>query len=128
MIVRLDLKGNAPIFSDIHDTRILARRHDNAFAGRWQPLEMHARRFIRAMLRPHYAEDAEFSQIRVAAQNLDDSIKFTGREIVLFEYLGRDSGHQFNISGQSEFKSVSLSVSFIKSRQTNKPKLFRKPI
>ncbi len=36
MIVRFDLKRDAPIVADVHDARIFSRRHDDALARRRQ--------------------------------------------------------------------------------------------
>ncbi len=62
MIVRLDLEGAGPAIADIDDAGILARALQHQLAARGQPLQMHARRFVGAVLAPHHAEDAEFGE------------------------------------------------------------------
>ena len=59
-------------------------------AARRQAFEMDPRRFVRAVLRPHHAENAELGQIRLAAEDLTLSLQILRREVVLFERLGGD--------------------------------------
>src|SRR5205823_10350021 len=75
---------------------ILTRPLHHALATRRQTLQMHARRFVRAVLTPHHAEDAKFGERGfAAAEKLLDLLVFIGREAVLpedFRRKGRDQG------------------------------------
>ena len=70
MVVALDLERARPAVAHVDDARILARPLDNASgtfgprAARRQPLQVYAAGFVRAMLRPHHAEDAQLGQAR----------------------------------------------------------------
>ena len=56
--------------------------HDQ-FAARGQALQMNAGRFVRAVLAPHHAENAEFGQRRLAtAEQLLDFFVFLRRDAV----------------------------------------------
>ncbi len=44
------------------------------------------------MLGPHHREDAEFDEVRLAAERFQDAIIFIGRETVLGDHFGRDAG------------------------------------
>jgi hypothetical protein len=62
---------------------------------------MYARRFIRAVLAPHHAEDAEFGECRLAlAEKLLDLLVFFGREAVLPESLRRKGRGQRGSHGE----------------------------
>src|SRR5580693_3327838 len=84
MVVRFDFEGARPSFADIDDARVLARPLHNATAASGQPLQMHARRLVGAVLAPHHAENAEFGDGRLAsAEKLFDLLVFFRREAVL---------------------------------------------
>jgi hypothetical protein len=68
MVVRLDLEGGAPTVAHVHDSGVLAGRDDDALARRRQTLQMHARRLVRAVLRPHHGEDAKLHVRGLAPQ------------------------------------------------------------
>ena len=44
---------------------------------------MDARGFVGAVLAPHHAEDAEFGEVRIAAEDFLDARVFVGGEAVL---------------------------------------------
>src|SRR5262249_53903375 len=54
MVVRFDLEGNAPIAAYIDYTRILAGSLKNTITACRKAFQMHARRFVGAVLRPHH--------------------------------------------------------------------------
>src|SRR5271156_5021837 len=60
VVVRFDLESTGPAIADIDDARVLSWTLEYAFAACRQAFQMHARRFVRAMLAPHHAEDAKF--------------------------------------------------------------------
>ena len=89
MIVRLDLESAGPAVADVDDAGILARALHHQLAARRQPLQVHARRLVGAVLAPHHAEDAEFGERGFAsAEQLFDFFVFVGREAVLPDDLG----------------------------------------
>ncbi len=97
--MRLDLEGAGPAVADVDDAGVLARPLQHALAARGQALQVHARRFVGAVLAPHHAEDAEFGERGLApAEQLLDLLVFVGREAVLPEGFrgkgrGQGSGH-----------------------------------
>src|SRR5713226_5929299 len=92
MIVRLDLERASPAVADVDDARVLARALHHAAAARRQALQVHARRFVRTVLAPHHAEDAQLSKRWLAlSKQLLDLFVFFGRESVLSDELRRDS-------------------------------------
>src|SRR5437016_2831311 len=50
VIVRFDLKGAGPAVADVDDAGILSRPLQHALAPRGQALQVHARRFVGAVL------------------------------------------------------------------------------
>ena len=89
MIVGLDLESAGPAIADVDDARILTRPLHHEPAARRQPLQVHPRRFVGAVLAPHHAEDAKFGERGLAsAQQLLDFFVFVGREAVLPDDLG----------------------------------------
>ncbi len=92
MIVRFDLEGAGPAVANVDDARIFSRALQHAAAVCGQPLEMHARRFVRAVLAPHDTEDAEFGKRRLAsAEQRLDSLVFVRRQPVTAQGFGGDS-------------------------------------
>ena len=92
VVVRLDLEGAGPAVANVDDAGVLARPLHHQLAARGQPLQMHARRFIRTMLAPHHAENAQLSKPRLAPQRgLDPFILFR-RNAVLGDDLRRNGG------------------------------------
>ncbi len=62
VIVRFDLERAGPAVADVDDAGVLSRALQDELAARGQPLQVHARGFVGAVLAPHHAEDAEFGQ------------------------------------------------------------------
>src|SRR5579863_7238117 len=91
MIVRLDLECAGPSIADVDDARVLPRALHDATAARGQTFQMHAGRFVRAVLAPHYAENAELGDGGLAsAEKLFDLLVFFRRESVLPDDLRSD--------------------------------------
>ena len=102
MIVRLDFESAGPAVADIDDAGILAGPLQHALAARGQPLQMHARRFVGAVLAPHHAENAEFGESRfAAAEKLLDFFVLVRSKAVLPEGLRRKSRGQRGGHGRS---------------------------
>ena len=105
VIVRFDLECDAPIVADVHDARVFARWNNNAFACRGQSFQMIARRFLTAMLRPHYGKNSEFGHGRSASHYFQNFFVFFRRQSVLSDNFGGDFrfvGHQFVIFEKNE--------------------------
>ena len=64
--MRFDFERARPAIADIDDAGVFSRSLQDELAARRQALQMDARRFIRAVLAPHHAENAEFGQGRLA--------------------------------------------------------------
>src|SRR5580700_5049039 len=96
MIVRFDFEGAGPSITDIDNAGVLARPLDDAPAAGRQPLQMHARGFVGAVLAPHHAEDAQLGDSRLAsAEKRFYLLVFFRREAVLandFWSNGKDGG------------------------------------
>src|SRR5262249_52123213 len=82
MIVRFDLECGAPSVTHVYHACILSRRHNHALACSGETFEMHPRRLIGTMLRPHHREDSEFDQVRLASKQLFDTVEFFDSEIM----------------------------------------------
>src|SRR5262249_47658804 len=92
VVVRLDFESARPTITNVDDARIFAGALHHAAAARRQPLQVRARRFVGAVLAPHHAENAELGERRLAAQRLQDALVFLGRDAVLAQQFGSDSG------------------------------------
>ena len=76
MVVRLDFENGDEAIADVDDACVFARPLHHVRTARRQPLQMHARGFVGAVLAPHHAEDAQFGEVRIAAQNFLDARVF----------------------------------------------------
>ena len=90
--MRLDLERARPAITNVDDAGILSGALQHVFAARGQALQMHARRFIGAVLAPHHAEDAELREGGFASpEKLLDLLVFIRGEAVLADRLQRKS-------------------------------------
>ena len=76
MIVRFDFERGDKAVADVHDAGIFARTLHHEFAARRQALQMHFARFVRAVLAPHHAENAEFGDVGIAPEDFLDACVF----------------------------------------------------
>jgi hypothetical protein len=76
MVVRLDLECDRDPVAEIEDARVLAGALEDALAGRRQPAQQRSGVLVAAVLRPEEGEDGELEMVRVAAEELPDSIRF----------------------------------------------------
>ena len=74
--MRLDLEGDGEALAEVEHTRILAGPLQHALAGRGQPLQQRRRVLVAAVLGPEEREDRQLEVIRVAAQQLPDTVRF----------------------------------------------------
>src|SRR5947207_9428487 len=92
MIVRFDLESTRPAIANIDDSGVFSRPLHHAAAASGQPFEMHARRFVGAVLAPHHAENAKLRQRGLAAQGLFDLFVLWGRNSMLIDKGGSNGG------------------------------------
>ena len=93
VVVAFHLEGDAPAVADVDDAGVFLARldeHARAVGGEFPQFE--ARVFIRAVLAPHHGEDAQFGEVRRAAEDGLDARVFLGREAVLGDEFGGDGG------------------------------------
>src|SRR5690348_2168536 len=91
MIVRLDFENGDEAVADVHNAGIFARALDDARARGRQALEMHFAGFIGAVLAPHHAENAEFRDGGISAEDFLHAGEFIDGEAV----FGGDFGIDF---------------------------------
>ena len=87
MVVRFDLERDRVPVADVDDAGVLAGTLQNPLAARRKFLQMQARAFVRAMLAPHHAEDAELGIGGFAAEQRDDFLVLRRRQLVGFDDL-----------------------------------------
>src|SRR5581483_6445579 len=91
VIVRFDLESARPAVADVDDSRILPGPLQHMPAARGKPLQVHSRRFVRAVLAPHHAENSEFGQGRLAAaEQRFDTVVFFRSESMFTQDLWSD--------------------------------------
>ena len=69
------LKATANAVAEVEDAGVLARALQHALAARGQPAEQRGGVLVAAVLRPEEREDGELEVVRVAAEELPDSIR-----------------------------------------------------
>jgi hypothetical protein len=90
MVVRFDLKGDRVIAADVDDSGIFTGSLKNPCPGCRQSLQMNLRTLVAAMLAPHHAEDAQFSQVGLSAQDLNDALVLFIRNVMAGENFRRN--------------------------------------
>ena len=79
MVVRLHLEHRAETIPDVDRAGVFARPLNHLRAGRRQASEVNARRLVRAVLRPHHADDPELCVARQAGEGAQDPFPFLRR-------------------------------------------------
>ncbi len=100
MIVRFDFERDRVAIADVDDARVLARPLQHQLAARRQLLQMNTRAFVRAMLAPHHAEDAEFGIGRLAPEQRDDLFVLRLGELVSFDGLRSNDLWRHSLMGR----------------------------
>src|SRR5215210_2276876 len=95
MIVRLDFECRAPAVAKVNYSGILTGRDNHSLAFCRQTLQVHARRFIGTMLRPHHGKDAKLDKSRLAAKQLFYTGEFFLGKIMGGDYVGCDRFHDY---------------------------------
>src|SRR5260370_36527665 len=91
MIVRFDFESGDEAVADVHDAGVFARALHDELAARWEALQVNFARFVRAVLAPHHAENAQFGNVRVAPKDLLNARIFLARYAVFGGDLRSDS-------------------------------------
>ena len=87
VVVGLDLERDRLAVAEVEHARVLARPLQHALARRRQPLQEQRRVLVAAVLRPEEREDGELEVVRVAPEQLADSV-----QLPVGETEGRWSG------------------------------------
>src|SRR6267143_1413754 len=82
MIMRFDLESRTPTVTNVDDAGIFTRGHDDLLASGWQPAQMHARRLVGAVLRPHHRKNAKLNQSWLPVHERFNTFKLFYGEIV----------------------------------------------
>src|SRR5207253_2585835 len=90
VVVRLDLEHSAQAVADLDHTGVLSRALQHLRAASWQAAKVDLARLVGAVLAPHYAEDAEFSQVGLTPQDGQHARVLFGRQAVVGGQLRRN--------------------------------------
>jgi hypothetical protein len=90
MVVRLDLEDRRKAFADVDRAGVLAGPLQHLRALGRQRLQVDAGALVAAVLGPHHREDAELGQVRLAAEELEDSAVLLLCQPVALENLAID--------------------------------------
>ena len=86
-----DLEGNRQPVPNVQNASIfLAGPHQHARPFGRETLQQQPRVFVRAMLAPHHAEDAQLGKIRLPPNDLLYAVVFLQREVVFLNELRSD--------------------------------------
>jgi propanediol utilization protein len=80
VVVGLDLERDGGPVAEIEDSRVLAGPPEHSLAGRGQTLQERGRMLVAAVLGPEEREDRELEVVRVAAEQLPDTVRFPVRQ------------------------------------------------
>ncbi|MMZ64764.1 hypothetical protein D1872_271170 [compost metagenome] len=83
----LDFEYNRLVISNINDAGTFARSHQDARSASREAAKKRFRVFVGTMLRPHYAEYADFRIVRLTAEKSANEFIFAVRNAHLFIYL-----------------------------------------
>src|SRR5260370_17839026 len=99
MVVRFDFEGGDQAVTDVNDAGVFARALHDELAARGQALQVNFARFVRAVLAPHHAENAQFGDVWLAAKDLLNAGVFLARYAVFggdfrrYPDFGANGGH-----------------------------------
>jgi hypothetical protein len=80
MVVALDLERDRLAVAEVEHSRVLARSLEDALATRRQPLQEQRRVLVAAVLRPEEREDCELEVVRLALEQVADTVELPVRE------------------------------------------------
>src|SRR5262249_38919474 len=90
VIVRFDFEGAGPAIADVDDAGIFSGSLHYALAPRGKPLQVHARRLVRAVLAPHHTENTQLGQRGLATKQVEDFLVLVRRNAVIADNFGRN--------------------------------------
>src|SRR5687768_15970171 len=113
MVVRLHLERRHPTIADIDHPGVLPRPLHHARPRRRELPQMHARRLVRTVLRPHHGEDAQLRVIRLAPEDLENALILVRSEAVRADDVRSDGGvlHAGEILSVSREPPLTLTLS-----------------
>jgi hypothetical protein len=76
VVVALDLEGDGLALAEVDDACVLAGALENAGRFRREALEKQGRVLVAAVLRPEQREDGELEVVRLALEQLLDTVEF----------------------------------------------------
>jgi hypothetical protein len=76
VVVRLDLECNRRPVAEVEDARVLTGPLEDVLAGGRQPLQERGGVLVAAVLRPEEREDRELEVVRVASEQLPNTVRF----------------------------------------------------
>jgi hypothetical protein len=101
--VTLDLEGDRLAIAQVDHAGVLARALEDARAFRGKPFEQERGVLVAAVLRPEQGEHGQLEVVRVAAEQLSDSVGFpVGQTERPVERLFRDRGQTSSIDARPE--------------------------
>src|SRR5208283_427781 len=113
VVVRLDFESASPAVADVNDACVLSWALYHAAAVRREPLQVHPRRLVGAVLAPHHAENTQLRERRLAAQRFQNAVVFFWRDPMVTEHFWgdggffSDAGRAFNwVHGDKEGSSI----------------------
>jgi hypothetical protein len=80
VVVRLDLEGDRDPVAEIQDSRVLARPLEDSLARGGKPFQERRGMLVAAVLRPEEGEDRELEMVRVAAEQVPDTVRLPVRQ------------------------------------------------
>ncbi len=80
MVVALDLEGDRLSAAEVEDAGVLARALEDALSVRGQPLQEQRRMLVAAMLGPEEREHRELEVVRIALEQLADTVELLVRQ------------------------------------------------
>ena len=99
VIVRLDLERDGEPAADVDHACVLARALQHALAGRRQPAQERRGMLVAAVLGPQEREDRELEVVRLALQQLPDTVELpVGETKCTMEWLLRDRAQGITIA------------------------------
>ena len=100
MVVALDLEGDGLALADVDDARVLARALEDARPLDREAAQQRRRVLVRAVLRPEQGEDGELEVVRLAPEQLLDTVEFpVGQAEGAMQRLFCDPRQGFESSG-----------------------------
>ena len=95
MIVGFNLERNRPAVADIDNAGVLPRALQHQLAASRQLLQMQPRAFVRTVLAPHHAENAQLCITRLASKQRYNLFIFRASQLVRSDDFGCNCNHSY---------------------------------